>query len=262
MLWWRGAGWPLPEGVFDLACVVRASNYRGQRDVQVEWIDARPVEAPEIDLRRRLAVIDQRGLDHPLPVLQQIVADAASSSGADAALGQRVDHLGRGRSAREAGSRPPARLRPHPPGTRRDADHLDHARPDGPSCRPCWKPSSRSTVIIFSVDPADTGAEAFLKRLAGLVKYTLEKMGGSVALARLAAATAQRETAVRLGLQWLEARGYAERDRPGWAGAAGRDRIQPTRAKAESILARLRVLLEETAAYRRYFKVSDKENLL
>ncbi|MCK4471434.1 MAG: single-stranded-DNA-specific exonuclease RecJ, partial [Anaerolineae bacterium] len=41
VIWWQGAGWPLPQGRFDLAYVVRASDYRGQRDVQVEWVDAR-----------------------------------------------------------------------------------------------------------------------------------------------------------------------------------------------------------------------------
>ena len=117
------------------------------------------------------------------------------------------------------------------------------------------------TVIIFSVDPADTGAEAFLKRLAGLAKYTLEKLGGSVTLARLASATAQRETVVRLGLEWLEARGLltatVQDGQVQLAAAHSADA-----PKAEGILGRLRVLLEETAAYRQYFKVSDKENLL
>lgn len=261
VLWWGGADWPLPEGPFDLACVVRASNYRGQRDVQVEWIDARPVEAPEIDLRRRLAVIDQRGLDHPIPVLQQLVADASGSAeaGADGSS-PRVAIWGEAEAREKLGAaglpaRDRTRLEPAetlivwttPPGRGELQAVLEEVRP--------------ATVIIFSVDPADTGAEAFLKRLAGLVKFAREKMGGATALDRLASATAQRETAVRLGLQWLEARGMVratiqdgqvQLGNPPEADAAG----------AEGILAQLRTLLEETAAYRRYFKISDKENLL
>lgn len=320
VLWWGGADWPLPEGPFDLACVVRASNYRGQRDVQVEWIDARPVEAPEIDLRRRLAVIDQRGLDHPLPVLQQIAADAAvadaavadaavadtawiDTAGADAAgveippesgtpapadigvaaLAEAatatpgaapalaVASAGGGGAARviiwaEAEAREklesarlPARDRTRlepastliiwttPPGRGELQTALDAVKP--------------RTVIIFSVDPEFASAETFLKRLAGLVKFTREKLGGAAPLARLAAATAQREATVRLGLQWLEAKGMA-----GVKIEDGQARLDAPQAasaeKADGILAQLRALLEETAAYRRYFKTAEKENLL
>ena len=46
VVWWQGVGWPLPQGKFDLAYVVRSSNYRGKSEVQVEWIDARQIEVP------------------------------------------------------------------------------------------------------------------------------------------------------------------------------------------------------------------------
>ncbi len=261
VLWWGGADWPLPEGPFDLACVVRASNYRGQRDVQVEWIDARPVEAPEIDLRRRLAVIDQRGLDHPVPVLQQLVADASGSAeaGADGSS-PRVAIWGEAeaREKLEAAGLPA-----------RDRTHLEHAGtliiwttpPGRGEIQAALDAVQPHTVIIFSVNPADTGVEAFLKRLAGLVKFAREKIGGTVELARLASATAQRETAVRLGLQWLEARGMVGAKVQDGQVQLG-DPPAADAAKAESILAQLRTLLDETAAYRRYFKISDKENLL
>jgi single-stranded-DNA-specific exonuclease len=270
VVWWGGADWPLPEGPFDLACVVRASNYRGQRDVQVEWIDARPVDAPEIDLRRRLAVIDQRGLDHPIPVLQQIAADAAVADTAGANIGaagatagsevSRVVIWGEAEASEKLeAARLPAfdrtRLEPAstliiwttPPGRSELQAVLEAVQP--------------RAVIIFSVDPADSSVEAFLKRLAGLVKFAREKLGGAVSLARLASATAQRETAIRLGLKWLDARGMVKvaiQDGQVQVGAA--EAADPV--KAEAVLGQLRVLLEEVAAYRRYFKVSDKENLL
>lgn len=292
VLRWGGADWPLPEGPFDLACVVRASNYRGQRDVQVEWIDARPVEAPEIDLRRRLAVIDQRGLDHPLPVLQQIAADAA---GADAAgTAPDAGEMPAAPAAVEPGlSSAAAADVPAPAGEGgigrviiwgeaealdkleavrlpvRDRAHLEPAStliiwttpPGRAELQTALDAVKPGTVIIFSVDPQDTGVEAFLKRLAGLIKFTREKLGGRAPLARLAAATAQREAGVRLGLQWMEAKGLAKVEiEEGQAqfGAAA----SPEPKKAERVLAQLRALLEETAAYRRYFKTADKENLL
>ena len=46
VLWWSGAGEALPEPIeggvpFDLAYTARASNYRGAREVQIEWMGAR-----------------------------------------------------------------------------------------------------------------------------------------------------------------------------------------------------------------------------
>ena len=74
VMWWRGASWPLPEGRFDLACTVRASNYRGQRAVQVEWIDARPIQEEALTLRSNIEVIDYRAQAHPLALLKEAAA--------------------------------------------------------------------------------------------------------------------------------------------------------------------------------------------
>ena len=41
VIWWDGGSEPLPEGLFDLAYVARNSTYRGTRELQVEWVDAR-----------------------------------------------------------------------------------------------------------------------------------------------------------------------------------------------------------------------------
>lgn len=47
-IWWNGNGLQLPEGRFDLAYTPRASNYRGEDQVSLEWIDYRLVN-DEID---------------------------------------------------------------------------------------------------------------------------------------------------------------------------------------------------------------------
>ncbi len=47
LIWWNGKDLALPEGRFDLAYTARASNFRGEDQVQFEWIDYRrtPEEA-------------------------------------------------------------------------------------------------------------------------------------------------------------------------------------------------------------------------
>ena len=47
IVWWRWNGAALPGARFDLAYTVRANDYRGQRELQVVWEDAREVEIPD-----------------------------------------------------------------------------------------------------------------------------------------------------------------------------------------------------------------------
>ena len=253
VLWWGGADWSTPEGLFDLACVVRASNFRGQRDVQVEWIDARPLETESIDLRRTLTVLDQRELEHPLPVLQSLLAEAQTEGAAlvwaEANAAERLSAAGIATCDRTLLA--PARtliLWSTPPGRAELQAAMEAVSPQ--------------TVIVFGVNPADASLEAFVKRLAGLAKYAVEKKGGLVDLSRLACATGQRDITVRLGLQWLEQRGLVQvTDQPD--GQLHLSPGQPGTPGAERALqSRLRMLLEETSAYRRYFTSADKDYLL
>jgi single-stranded-DNA-specific exonuclease len=244
VIWWRGAGWPLPEGIFDLACVVRASNYRGQRGVQVEWKDARPVvETGEITLSSPISIIDQRDIAHPLPVLQQILAETL------AVVWGEVEARDRLPQSLDRSQLTPADtliVWTTPPGRAELQAAIDRVHP--------------KNVVIFAVDPEAAGPEAFLKRLAGLVKFALEKLDGRADLSRLSAATGQREPAVRLGLKWMEQRGMLQAKEE-----SGIILLQAARGdalpEAEKTLAHLRALLEETIAYRRYFHTAEKENL-
>ncbi len=104
--------------------------------------------------------------------------------------------------------------------------------------------------------------DAFVQRLAGLVKRSLRSDEGLVSLQRLAAATAQRTAVARLGLRWLAGRGHlrikAEEGDALWLEPGD----QSTGADIAAITAQLRALLAETAAFRRYFGQADAEVLL
>ena len=65
-------------------------------------------------------------------------------------------------------------------------------------------------VIVFAIDPGADEPKYLLERLAGLVKYTLNKKNGITNLSALAAATAQKESNVRLGLECLAKRGLVK----------------------------------------------------
>jgi len=118
-------------------------------------------------------------------------------------------------------------------------------------------------AALFAVDTGMDAPQAFLERLAGAVRAALRTgRQDGVMLARLAAATAQRETAVRLGLGWLEAQGYV---RLRWAADqvylnAGDSGGLDAERSAE-ILARLRELLAETRAFRQFYNQAGLDAL-
>ena len=63
-LWWQSANLPQPEGPFDLAFTAHASNYKGQAQVQLEWLDFRPVETDILTInskkRKKIEHFDYR----------------------------------------------------------------------------------------------------------------------------------------------------------------------------------------------------------
>jgi len=247
VIWWQGAGWPLPEGRFDLAYVVRASDYRGLRDVQVEWVDARAIEEPGVTLRPErpaIEVVDYRQEPNPRKLLERLRAE------------EDVQVWSEAEAKAEVGGQDRYELSP--------SDTLVvWTTPSGPAeLRAALEKVSPTTVYLFGIDPGLGYPEAFLKRLAGVTRHALSSNEGRVSISTLAAATAHREATVQAGIAWLVARGHLvvlEENGDELHLAAG---SQAVSANLPTATARLRALLEETAAYRAHFARADKETLL
>lgn len=247
VIWWQGADWPLPQGRFDLAYAVRASNYRGQREVEVAWVDGRSVEEPSAVLRpvpSAIEIVDYRREAKPRKVLDQLRARGEilvwSEAEAKAGVG--------GQDRNEVGPSQALVIWTTPPGAAELAAVLERVSPE--------------RVYLFGIDPDLDGPERFLKRLAGLTKRALSSNDGRVSVPALAAATAQREATVRAGLAWLEARGHlvvAGEDSDEVHLAAGTGKAN---ADVGTRAAGLKALLEETAGYRAHFARAEKETLL
>lgn len=262
VVWW-GAGdfesaGAVPQGLFDLAFSLRATTYRGQRELQVTWLDSRPApQAAElVSAAPALEIIDYRKEAHPLPILQRLLAGAPA-----------------GQIQVWAEAEANSRLSQTPGGAIFDRQRLSACEtlviwttPPGwaelQQVLVCTRPSR---VVVFAVDPAMDQPQAFLQRLAGLLKHLLSKQDGWASLSRLAAATSQKEWTVRLGLEWLAATGKIlilapEHDTTmvdEMGEETGRLRIvqggviDPPQAAA--LLTQIQALLEETRAYRAYF---------
>jgi len=260
VLWWRGEAPALPGGLFDLAYTVRASDYRGQHDVQIEWIDARPSsESVAVAGARSTAVeiVDYRGIaDHRAQL------DRLRAAG-DVFVWREGDTDVKGRDRYELED------------TEGTVEGLAiWSTPPGPGeLREALLRVSPQKVYLFGVDPGLDEPRHLLMRLAGLVKRAIRAEGGRARLSVLAAATAQRTETIRAGVHWLAAHGgvavVEEQGGEIWLARAQRDVAgdqTPSAGRGSTDLvqaeSRLTALLEETRAYRRYFARANAKTLI
>ena len=245
-IWWQGAGWPLPEGRFDLAYTVRASTYRGQRDVQVAWVDYRMVEGAPVVLRpspAKVEVVDYRKEDDPLSILRSLQAQEGLQVWSEADT--RPALQGRDRLALQPGKA--LAIWSIPPGPAELQEAIRRAAPE--------------KIYLFAHDPHMDQPEPFLRRLAGLVKYTLRANQGQTSLSALAAATAQRVSAVLSGLLWLQDHGYVRllQQEVDQVALAPADAPGASHSPATTAI---KNMLDESAAYRTYYLRADKDRLI
>ncbi len=247
VFWWQGADWPLPQGRFDLALTLRASDYRGLPEVQVEWLTARErqPDAGQVAISPpTIAVHDYRFADNAEAELHKLIAQGDIQVWAEGDGPRGVET--RMRQQLTPGRR--LAIWTLPPGPRELRAVLDRVQP--------------AVVILFAHDPGLDEAEAFLQRLAGLVKYALQAKGGQVDLEAVAAHLAHRVGTVRAGLEWLAAVGQVvvvEQANNAWRLAPGSG--QRDAPAIEAARARLDALLAETAAFRAYLRDLPAGNL-
>ena len=251
VFWWQSADRAVPEGVFDLAFTMRPRNYQGRDEVTLEWVDARAIEAAVpvlVSERPAYQVFDHR--DDPAPLL---TLDALRAAGPVVVWAEGCDLAGPGVADRlSAAPGETLLLWTAPPGPQELAALLRRVSPQ--------------RVHLFALPVGFDEPEAFLRRLAGLVKHALLRYGGLIdgaLLERMAAATAGRTGAVRCGLQWLAAQGQwtlIDQGQAGWRVSAAPGVPDPAAAQRAAL--RLADLLAETAAYRAYVRRADPHILL
>lgn len=257
VIYWNSSVEDLPEAIlngepFDLAYLARSSNFRGQPEVQIEWVDFRLAEATILSLHRfsqPIEVVDCRRSNDPLTTLQQVFRSEEFQIWCEGEDRLRLAQHGipahhRGELAQANG----LVIWTSPPGDEELQAALEKVAPQ--------------KVYLFGSAPQTAIAEDFLKRLVGLMKHALNAHQGKVNLTTLAAETAQREATVRAALAWLQAHGdltiQSEEAGMVWLSAGG---IRQENA-LKKLSASLKSLLEESTAYRTYFRNADKDDLI
>jgi single-stranded-DNA-specific exonuclease len=239
ILFWGGAGTDLPENgsKIDIAYSLRASSYRGQRQVNLQFQDFRIVEeAVQEDREQRLDIRDMRlesasllaKLQEQAPTLQ-IWAEGNDKS--------------KGKSRFEL--------------TQADEFAIYTTPPSPAELRKALEVVQPKTIYVFGVLPLEEKPDEFLNRLAGLCKFALNKKEGKTSIQELASAMASREIAIEIGLQWLVANGgLTVNIDEGQVTLSNEKQEKNPYLQAELFIA-LRGVLNETSAYRKYFKTIE-----
>lgn len=246
VLWLNGAGETLPSGKFDLAYTVRSSDWRGNRQVQMEFLDFRVIETAPVEIEnKKLELIDYRNITHPLTLLQKFQNQASTLIWAEAEAKKETG--GKNRNEMERADN--LVIWTIPPSSEELQVALDTIKP--------------IVVTLVCAHPSLEGADAFITHLTGLLKYVISHHSGKVTYAELVAETAQRRITVEQGLNWLESSGkisLAHLNFDQLMVSPGKNISNPE--SATKIWLEIQVLLAETAAFRAHFKHADKNTLL
>lgn len=245
IIWWSASEEDLPEigSRIDIAFSLRASTYRGQRQIAARFIDYRIIEEakPSGGTAPRYEFIDLRAETKPenrLFSLKETNPELMVWS-----EGTKRD-LGRGRHE----------LRPA------EEFAIYAMPPSAGDLHEALKKTAPRKVFLFAIDASEKTRMEFLNHLAGLCKYAISQRAGKASVVELAAATSQREMTIRHGLGWLQAGGNIRFEGEEELTISGGDGTLNQGLK-EAFSATLDSLLEETSAYRRFYSTS-KDPLL
>jgi single-stranded-DNA-specific exonuclease len=240
VIWWQGEPSQLPEGRFDMAYTVRASNFNGQNRVQIEWVSKRLVE-DNIKVSSpcsSIEVIDYRQVSQPQNKIKEI--------------------LGNSPLVFSEGEKPA-------PGVGVDRYHIQPASELVIWSLPCGREelsqiislSTPNKIYLFANDPGSRELHAFLSRLGGLLRMAINQHQGWVDLNSLIKATAQKKITVLKGIDCYISHGdicQKSKDgnqiqfaRPGLANSNHHDLIMDDLSK----------LMTETEAYRSFYLRAD-----
>ena len=228
---------PDTESKFDIAYSLRASTFRGEKQVNLTFEEFRVVEEKPIEiLKQKLEIRDMR--------LQPVTLNLQPSTliwaeGSDRAAGVPRHEL-------------------------KQADEFSiYTTPPSPAdLRKALEIVKPKMVYVFGISPAEEKTDEFLSHLAGLCKYVLNQRRGKVTIQELGSAMASRESAVRIGLEWLAAGGHVSVTGEGDALLLSMGNGEANQYLQKELYVAVRGILEETAAYRAHFARADINNLM
>lgn len=237
VFWWQGAGSPLPDGSFNLAYILRANDFRGRSQVQIEWLDFQEIEDNSINVTTASIDFDWVDWRNNPPDSQQL-AEVLKTNPVIWGEGQEIQQVNQV-DRFHLTPNPVLLIWNIPPGI----DVLNLALK---TVRP------KKVFLLGHLSAKDQPVD-FLKDMAGIARFALREKQGWLDMELIAARMAQRITTVQKGVSWLCAKGLVSNlgQIPPYQFQIG-DPSQPDPA-LERIENELKLLLKETRAYRQFY---------
>jgi len=256
ILWWNGTDEDLPEtgNKIDIAYSLRASTYRGERQLSLQFVDYRIVEEKAVEVKRKkIEAIDLRHISKPMEELSTVygLEPALSSDEGSIVI------FAEGDDKKKINGIDRYNLQP--------ADELAiYTTPPGPGeLKAILEQVKPQKVYLIAQNPPAEKTDEFLTRLAGMAKFVIAKKGGETSISALAAVTAQREVTVRISLEWLAAGGHVAVTGEEDAVLLSTGDGEGNQYVQKELFVAVKGLLEETGAYRNYVAtIKDPMNLL
>jgi single-stranded-DNA-specific exonuclease len=250
ILWWSGAGEERPEdgSTFDIAYSLRASTFRGEKQVTLQFEEFRVTEEKPIEVKpSKLEVIDLRLESASLLAKLQEHTLSGTRAPAIQIWAEGADKA-KGKSRFELGQADEFAIYTTPPSLADLRAALEIVKP--------------KKVYVFGVSPSTQKTDEFLSKLAGMVKYVINNKNGKTSARELASAIAQRESLVRIGLEWLAAGGHVSVVSEEEALILSTGNGEGNEYVRKELYVAVKGILEETAAYRAHFAKADVNNLI
>jgi len=255
VLWWNAGDEELPEGVFDLAYNLRASDWKGSRQIQMEFIDFR--SSPQEQAPRKqpvVEVVDLRDNGDLCSLINILPTGTLMWIEGEEKKSLQIEFN---------------KLNP-------ELKYADRNELESVTNFAIWTPPASPIdlkMALHIVKPeriyllkgsfVTTTPEEFLKQLLGLIKFTLNHHKGNITYSALAAATGQSETTIRSAIQWMIFQGEVTITREiNNEIKLAQDASLKDPKQASKYWAEIRSLLSETLAYRTHFLRADKNSLL
>ncbi len=245
VLWWHADREVLPAGVFDLAFHARSTMYRGQPQLQMEWVAARTHRDSIAEIDRpgtAVEIHDLRHVSDPGGELERLSLIDRAEIWNEVGDGDAIPF--RGRNELDLSSS--LVIWSIPPGPDELLEAIQRVRP--------------SSIYLFAEDPGRDSIQTILEKLAGAAKYALRTTEGQIQLSKLAAAISQRVATVRLGLAELEHAGVIEiLEQQGDQMRVALSREKRTQGPMRGDA--FQKLVRETAAFRSFYREASTDEL-
>ena len=253
VVWFGGGDAEFPLSPLDIVYTLNINEYRGERTLQLMYVDARRAAPPNVGARAQpegpaqRIVYDMRGATVDLA---QFPSPAAATWYAE---GGRLEN-----NAPGVAYAPRTAITPAP-----DRPLVLWSAPPSPELLRWLVATSAAPAIYLVAQPAhDDGWHAVLRQVAAMCKYALSR-DGAIDVGRMAARLGVTEAVIRHSLLWQEASGliqvleWLDGDRALIAAGSG----AADAARVIMLQDELEALLAEVRAYRQFVRRARVESL-